>query len=112
MEDDLSIIEKGTDARANFDKAFSEDMAALLQIDASRVRVTGVTAGSVVVAFGIAPDEAGAPFNADALTTAFEDAVTLTNLASQPDLGISDEPVSLALGAVAAPEEDEDEFGC
>jgi hypothetical protein len=111
VEDDLSIIEKGTDARANFDKAFSEDMAALLQIDASRVRVTGVTAGSVVVAFGIAPDEAGAPFNADALTTAFEDAVTLTNLASQPDLGISDEPVSLALGAVAAPEEDEDEFG-
>jgi hypothetical protein len=59
---DLGAITATKASRAAFERAFAADVAALLRIDASRVRVTSLAAGSVVVTFVVLPDAAGVPF--------------------------------------------------
>eukprot|EP01050_Picozoa_sp_SAG11_P003691 SAG11_NODE_215_length_12235_cov_11.843276_6_plen_295_part_00 len=58
---DIESIPEGTAARLVFEAAFRADVAAALGIEPTRVRVLGVEAGSVVVAFEVLPDPAGAP---------------------------------------------------
>jgi hypothetical protein len=64
----------GTDARKTFEAAFTTDMAKLLgNIDKSRIRITSIKAGSIIVNFYILADSAGKPLPYKSLTTAFKE---------------------------------------
>jgi hypothetical protein len=62
----------GSAARLAFEARFESDVAQLLGagVDASRVRVERVAAGSVVVGFAVLPDAEGAPLQPGALAAA------------------------------------------
>ena len=91
---DIEILSNPS-SRANFDELFKADMATLLGIDASRVQVSGVSGGSVVVTFMILPAADGtsfatadleAAFNSGAVSLAGADASSLSATTSTVDL--------------------------
>jgi hypothetical protein len=53
-----------------FENAFETDMATVLGIEKDRITVIGITAGSIIVAYEVAPAEDGTQMTADALETA------------------------------------------
>jgi hypothetical protein len=62
----------GTGARKAFEAAFTTDLARLIHVDASRVKITSITAGSVVVRFVVLPDLSGKALAPSSLTNAFK----------------------------------------
>eukprot|EP01043_Picozoa_sp_COSAG02_P024849 COSAG02_NODE_1374_length_13005_cov_5.606152_12_plen_578_part_01 len=73
---DLDINNLGSaSARADFDERFKTDMATLLNIDATRVQVSGIHGGSVVVAFIVLPAPDGSSLTPAQLEAAFNSGV-------------------------------------
>ena len=83
----ITAITEGSSARATFEKGFKKDLAKILSVAEGRLSVTGVTPGSVKVAFTIAPS-AGVSYSTTALKNRLSVNVDLENLAQQAGLGI------------------------
>jgi len=66
----VSIADVNKD-KDKFVENFSKDVAVALKVDQARIGVTGITAGSVVVDYTVAPDASGTPIAPTAVTTAF-----------------------------------------
>jgi hypothetical protein len=67
---DVTEITSDNAIKTAFEDAFETDMATVLDIEKSRIRVTGITAGSIVVAYTVAAADDGTQMTADALETA------------------------------------------
>jgi hypothetical protein len=85
---DVATIPAGSPARANFEAAFSKDVAGVLNITADRIKVTDIVdvgrrrlsssgtgrrqlGSSAKVEYMVLPDASGAPIAATSITTAF-----------------------------------------
>ena len=53
LNEDIAAIPAGSDARRSFERRFVADLAASLAISADKIRVTGITAGSITVSFEV-----------------------------------------------------------
>jgi hypothetical protein len=91
---DIEVLSNPS-SRANFDELFKADMATLLGIDPSRIQVSGLSGGSVIVAFMILPAADGtsyatadleATFSSGAVSLAGADASNLSATTSAVDL--------------------------
>ncbi|KAL3669555.1 hypothetical protein V7S43_004942 [Phytophthora oleae] len=60
LDKDISEIPAGSSAEATFKASFIDTLATSLGIDASRIQITGLAAGSVVVSFDLLPSESAA----------------------------------------------------
>jgi hypothetical protein len=67
----IATIAAGTPARTKFEADFTTAVAAKLNIEAKRVTINSIKAGSVIVDFSIKPDASGKPIAATAITSAF-----------------------------------------
>ena len=65
---------------AAFEAAFATDIAAHLGIAASRIAVTSIAAGSIVVTYSIAPDASGNQVSAAAVQTTLARPITFTTI--------------------------------
>jgi len=69
---DISTIAPGSPAREQFEQDFSNDVAARLGINASRIIINAISAGSVIVDFSIRPDPvSGQPIQTAVITQQF-----------------------------------------
>ncbi|KAK1936638.1 hypothetical protein P3T76_010073 [Phytophthora citrophthora] len=60
IDKDISEIPAGSNAEAAFKASFINTLATSLGIDASRIQITGLAAGSVIVSFELLPSESAA----------------------------------------------------
>ncbi|KAG1690463.1 hypothetical protein DVH05_028138 [Phytophthora capsici] len=60
IDKDISEIPAGSNAEATFKASFINTLATSLGIDASRIQITGLAAGSVIVSFELLPSESAA----------------------------------------------------
>ena len=72
LEVDAAVASTGP-TRDKFEAAFIADMASLLSVDKSRIRIDSITVGSIIVKFFILPDSSGKPFTTAALANRLAD---------------------------------------
>jgi len=73
LDKDIGTIGEGSAARKAFEDAFRTDLATLLgNITKTRVVITSIKAGSIVVDFYVLADSSGKALTASSLTTAFK----------------------------------------
>eukprot|EP01047_Picozoa_sp_COSAG01_P033176 COSAG01_NODE_2430_length_7711_cov_182.453100_9_plen_178_part_00 len=77
---DVAAITSNTTVKAAFEAAFATDIAAHLSIAASRIAVTSIAAGSIVVTYSIAPDASGNQVSAAAVQTTLARPITFTTI--------------------------------
>jgi|EP01047_Picozoa_sp_COSAG01_P035121 tectonic-1/3 len=95
----VSVTLDTTIERANqddFQNKFKEDLAAVLSINASRIEVTSVAPGSVVVGVSILPDTSGTPIATATLTSKLTKGVIFLTLGVQTAKALSTADISIA----------------
>ena len=73
----IEEIAEGTPEREAFETSFRSDVAGHLGVDASRIVINSIQAGSVVVDFHVLPDEYGTPISASVVSSALIVGVTV-----------------------------------
>eukprot|EP01047_Picozoa_sp_COSAG01_P001565 COSAG01_NODE_36_length_34092_cov_26.350032_18_plen_228_part_00 len=73
---DVAALTGNATVKAAFETAFKTDIAAALSIEHSRIAVTSITAGSVVVAFTVAPKADGTQLSNIVASTALNAPIT------------------------------------
>jgi hypothetical protein len=80
---DVTAITSDATIQAEFELAFEIDIALALGISATRVNVTSIAAGSIVVSYTIAPDPTdGRQLSESAITTILASSITLNTIQS------------------------------
>jgi hypothetical protein len=78
---DVAAITSNATVKAAFEAAFATDIATHLNISATRITVTSIAAGSIVVTYSIAPDAiTGQQVNTAAVQTTLATPITFTTI--------------------------------
>lgn len=82
---------EGSAERTAFSNSFASDVAAVLEVEASRVEVTGLESGSLVAQFKVKPSISGVPLQPQALADKFSDpGVILAGVESAAAIALDD----------------------
>eukprot|EP01047_Picozoa_sp_COSAG01_P062749 COSAG01_NODE_8026_length_2949_cov_186.367018_2_plen_213_part_00 len=77
---DVAAITSNATVKAAFEAAFATDIAVHLGIAASRITVTSIAAGSIVVTYSIAPEANGNQVSTAAVQTTLANPITFTTI--------------------------------